>query len=150
MTDIDWTDRYPLIVDSASRLRGSAIIDAEAVHCDANGVADFDALYTRADDAAVLAYAFDLMMRDGEDLRNLPWLERRRTLRKLLGRDRAGLRYNANLANDGERIFRQVCKLGLEGIVSKRIDSRYRSGNCKAWIKTKNPKAPAKLRFEQP
>jgi bifunctional non-homologous end joining protein LigD len=46
-------------------------------------------------------------------------------------------------------IYQHVCKLGLEGIVSRRLDSRYRSGRSRHWIKIKNPKAPAALRIEE-
>ena len=44
---------------------------------------------------------------------------------------------------DGSDVFNHACKLGLEGIVSKRKESRYRSGRCPDWIKSKNPNAPA-------
>jgi bifunctional non-homologous end joining protein LigD len=48
----------------------------------------------------------------------------------------------------GDKLFGAVCKLGLEGIVSKKLESTYRSGKSKAWIKVKNPKAPAATRAE--
>jgi hypothetical protein len=54
-----------------------------------------------------------------------------------------GLRLNEHLAHDGELVFRHACKMGLEGIVSKRLGSRYRSGRSKDWLKFKNPEAPA-------
>ena len=47
---------------------------------------------------------------------------------------------------DGEALFRAACRMGLEGIVSKRAQSRYRSGRCKSWIKTKNRRAPGYMR----
>ena len=54
-----------------------------------------------------------------------------------------GLRLNEHLTHDGESVFRHACKMGLEGIVSKRLGSRYRSGRSKDWLKFKNPDAPA-------
>jgi bifunctional non-homologous end joining protein LigD len=54
-----------------------------------------------------------------------------------------GLRWNEHIEGDGESIFRHACKLGLEGIVSKRKDSPYRSGRSPDWLKMKNPDAPA-------
>jgi hypothetical protein len=48
-----------------------------------------------------------------------------------------------HLAHDGESVFRHACKMGLEGIVSKRLGSRYRSGRSRDWLKMKNPAAPA-------
>jgi ATP-dependent DNA ligase len=67
----------------------------------------------------------------------------------LLARARPGLRYVEHLEGDGALIFKLACKLGLECIVSKRLDSRYRSGRSRHWIKIKNPKAPAALRIEE-
>jgi bifunctional non-homologous end joining protein LigD len=58
-----------------------------------------------------------------------------------------GIRFNEHLEyDDGETVFRHACKLGLEGIVSKRKDSRYRSGRSRDWLKFKNPNAPAMKR----
>jgi ATP-dependent DNA ligase len=51
-------------------------------------------------------------------------------------------------SGDGATIFAHACKLGLEGIVSKRRDLPYRSGRCRAWVKIKNPASPAVLRIE--
>ena len=60
-----------------------------------------------------------------------------------LGRS-PGLRLNEHLEHeDGAIVFRHACKMGLEGIVSKRRGSIYRSGRCKDWLKFKNPNAPA-------
>jgi ATP-dependent DNA ligase len=50
-----------------------------------------------------------------------------------------GLRWNQHIEDDGQTIFRHACKLGLEGIVSKRKDSPYRSGRSPNWLKIKNP-----------
>jgi ATP-dependent DNA ligase len=67
-------------------------------------------------------------------------------LTSLLRGSLPGLRLNEHLAHDGESVFRHACKLGLEGIVSKRLGSRYRSGRSKDWLKFKNPDAPAMKR----
>jgi bifunctional non-homologous end joining protein LigD len=93
-------------------------------------------------------YAFDLLELDGQDLRREPLEVRKATLGSLLGSVLAkappGLRFNEHLEHeDGEVVFRHACKLGLEGIVSKRLGSIYRSGKCKDWLKFKNPHAPA-------
>jgi bifunctional non-homologous end joining protein LigD len=57
-----------------------------------------------------------------------------------------GIQYVEHIEGDGDAMFEAVCKLGLEGIVSKKLDAPYRSGPSKSWIKTKNPKAPAAIR----
>jgi bifunctional non-homologous end joining protein LigD len=80
----DWSKRYPLIVQAASRIEGSAILDAEVIWLGPDGVPDFDALHSRANDQNTNACAFDLLMLNGEDLRRKPYMERKLALRKLL------------------------------------------------------------------
>jgi ATP-dependent DNA ligase len=79
----------------------------------------------------------------GQDLRPEPLDTRKATPASLLRRSPRGLRVNEHLAHDGELIFRHACQMGLEGVVSKRLGSRYRSGRSKDWLKFKNPDAPA-------
>jgi bifunctional non-homologous end joining protein LigD len=141
----NWSKRYPLIVRDAGRIEGSAIIDAEVVWLDPDGMAVFDALHSRVNDANASACAFDLLMLNGDDLRRKPYLQRKAALRKLLRHGR-GIQYVEHAEGHGGRLFETVCKLGLEGIVSKKLDAPYRSGPSKAWIKVKNPKAPAATR----
>jgi bifunctional non-homologous end joining protein LigD len=59
------------------------------------------------------------------------------------------IRFSEHLAGDGAPVFRHACKLGLEGIVSKRRDAPYRSGRSKTWLKVKNPESPAMQRLEE-
>jgi bifunctional non-homologous end joining protein LigD len=54
-----------------------------------------------------------------------------------------GVQFNAHLTHSGDIVFEHVCKMGLEGIVSKRLGSAYRSGRTSDWLKFKNPNAPA-------
>jgi bifunctional non-homologous end joining protein LigD len=82
----------------------------------------------------------------GDDLRRQPLRERKLALSKLLIRSRGGIQYVEHTEGHGEKLFEVVCDLGLEGIVSKRLTSVYRSGPSKTWIKVKNPKAPAATR----
>ena len=83
-------------------------------------------------------------MLNGEDFRRKPFA-RKAALRKLLRRSGEGIQYVEHTEGDGEEIFQAACKLGLEGIVSKRLDAPYRSGPARSWLKT-NPKAPAATR----
>ena len=65
----------------------------------------------------------------------------------LHSRSRRGIQYVEHTEGDGGEMFKAVCKLGLEGnIVSKKLDAPYKSGPSKAWVKIKNPKAPAATR----
>ena len=92
---------------------------------------------------AAYAYAFDLLALDGNDMRRQPLADRKAALAKLLRKAKPGIRYSEHMSGDGRNIFEHACKLGLEGIVSKRINAPYRSGKVKTWLKTKNPKAAA-------
>ena len=89
-----------------------------------------------------MLYGFDLIELNGDDLRDLLLIERKRRLAKLIGKStRCAIRYNGHLTNDGPIVFARACRMGLERIVSKRIDSRYTSGPSQAWLKSKNPES---------
>lgn len=145
----NWTGRYPRIMAAMEQIKAtSALIDGEAVWCDKDGIASFDKLHSRSRDAEVILIAFDLLELDGQDLRELPLAERKAKLQKLIARSQA-LRYSEHLAGDGQQIYEHACKLGLEGIVSKRLDFPYMSGRSKSWLKTRNPQSLAMLRYEE-
>jgi bifunctional non-homologous end joining protein LigD len=127
---------------AALRVR-SCLIDGEAVCCDDNGVAVFAKLRQRRNDRHVVLYAFDLLEPDGQDLRREPLVRRKVLLPRLLARAMVGLQVNDHIAAAGEVVFRHACQLGLEGIVSKRLGSRYVSGRTRDWLKFKNPAAAA-------
>jgi bifunctional non-homologous end joining protein LigD len=145
MNGSNW-DRYPLIIEEAVRIKGAAILDAEVVCLDDKGVPQFDTLHSRTADQQAVACAFDLLVRDDDDIRRRPLIERKAALSKLLIRSRGGIQYVEHAEGHGDKLFAAVCKLGLEGIVSKKLDAPYRSGPSKSWIKVKNPKAPAATR----
>ena len=115
-------------------------LDGEAVaHCP-QGLPDFHALLGRAGCARACLYGFDLLWREAKDVRGLALIERRALLREHLKNAGPAIIDSEHLkAKDGEGMFRHACRMGLEGIVSKRVDSRYRSGRCAAWVKVKNP-----------
>ena len=147
----DWADRFPALVDAALRIKAqSFLIDGEAVITRDDGTPDFHALLIRRRGNEAVLFAFDLIEHDGDDLRNLPLIERKRRLGKLIGRSKKlrAIQYNAHLKGSGASVFAHVCRLGLEGIVSKRVDAPYRSGLSKTWVKIKNP-ASAAVRRER-
>ena len=81
---------------------------------------------------------------NGTDLRRDPIEVRKATLASILRKARHGVRLNEHLEHDsGAMVFQHACKMGLEGIVSKRLGSRYRSGRSPDWLKFKNPEARA-------
>jgi bifunctional non-homologous end joining protein LigD len=124
----DLAYRFPLIVEALSRLRArSCILDGEAVVCGDDAIASFDRIRYRRHDASAFLYAFDLI--------ELNWRYARPRLASLLARATPGLCFNEHLDNDdGPLVFAHACMLGLEGIVSKRRDSPYRSGRSPRWI----------------
>ena len=138
----DWSNRYPLVVEAVNHLKvRSCLIDGEVVCCDEKGVAAFQLLRHRRNEPKAILYAFDLLELNGADLRREPIEVRKATLASILRKSRHGVRLNEH--PDGEGVFRHACKMGLEGIVSKRLGSRYRSGRPPDWLKFKNPEAPA-------
>jgi len=106
-------------------------------------VSSFERLRSRKHDRIAFLYAFDLLAIDGEDLRREPLETRKATLASLLRKHTAGVRLCEHIEADGELVFQHACKMGLEGIVSKRRDSRYSSGISPHWIKNKNPASVA-------
>jgi bifunctional non-homologous end joining protein LigD len=140
----DWSTRFPLIVAAVNHLRvKSCLIDGEAVCCDDGGLPDFQKLRQRREDRHIFLNAFDLIELNGKDLRREPLEHRKRELARLLRNNKPGLQLNEHIAEPGDIVFRHACALGFEGIVSKRLGSRYRSGRSRDWLKSKNPNAPA-------
>jgi bifunctional non-homologous end joining protein LigD len=147
MNAADWTDRYPVIVEEAARLKRDAVLDCEVICQDEHGRADFDRLHSRCFEHEPIACAFDLLKLEGEDLRRRPLAERKAALLKLLKRSRGGIQYVKHLQMEGEKAFEAACGLDLEGIVSKRLTGPYKSGPSKTWIKVRNPKSSAYMRI---
>jgi bifunctional non-homologous end joining protein LigD len=120
------------------------------VACGADGSACFELIRRWDTDGSVFMWAFDLIELNGDDLRRNPLEVRKDTLASVLSRAEMGIRLNEHLEHkDGPLVFWHACKLGLEGIVSKRKDSHYSSGRSQHWIKSKNPNAPAVKREEE-
>ena len=144
----NWTDRYPWIVEAALKNRVKQfVIDGEAVVLGVDGIADFNALHSRRHDDEVQLYAFDILALDGDDLRGLPLSMRKTNLARLLARRPDGIFVAPFEQGEiGPDLFRAACRMGLEGLVSKRRDRPYQAGRSKHWIKVKNRKHPAMSR----
>ena len=134
--------RLSLTLPSAIKA-SSFLIDGEAVIARDDGTPDFHALRSKRRGHEAVLFAFDLIEHNGADLRDLPLIERKRRLARLLGRAKHAIRFVEHLTDDGPTVFDHVCRMGLEGIVSKRTDAPYRSGPSKVWIKSKNPASEA-------
>ncbi len=143
-TGLDWTAKFDgAIVAALGQLKCSdAILDGEIVVLAGNGVSSFSLL--QADLSAgrtdrMVYYLFDLMRLDGGDLREEPLVERKEKLKELLAdlADDAPLRFSDHFVEPGGVMLKHACRMGLEGVVSKRADSPYRSGRGLSWIKSK-------------
>lgn len=141
---LDWTEKFdgPVTVALAGLKCRDAIIDGEIVVLADSGVSSFPLLQAdlsarRAD--RFIYYAFDLMRLDGEDLRRDPLVERKQALAELLGEqsENSALRFSDHFHEPGKVMLQHVCRMGLEGVVSKRADAPYRSGRGLSWIKSK-------------
>jgi bifunctional non-homologous end joining protein LigD len=140
----DFSGRFPLIGMAVGKLPvRSCLIDGEAIVCDENGLAVFDLIRRHGALASAVHCAFDLLELDGRDLRRDPIEKRKALLAKLLKEQQTSIVLNEVYEQDGAIVFREACKLGCEGIVSKRLGSSYRSGRSRHWVKVKNPNAPA-------
>jgi ATP-dependent DNA ligase len=142
---LDWTDRYPSIAAAVAALSCcSCLIDGEVVICGEDGILVFDRLrYGRQPQTEARLFAFDLLELGGKDMRRDPLEKRKSELAKLPRKASWAVHFNEHIAEPGDVVFRHACKLGLEGIVSKRLGSPYRSGRSRHWVKSKNAAAPA-------
>jgi bifunctional non-homologous end joining protein LigD len=133
-----FNDRFPRIAEAVGALPvDNALIDGEAVVFLPDGHSDFVAIRTKAGGEQASFVSFDLLNL-GDDLRDRPLEERREALAQLVaGVD--DIRFSESVADDGALVFAKARELGLEGIVSKRAGSRYRSGVSRNWLKCLNP-----------
>jgi bifunctional non-homologous end joining protein LigD len=132
------SDNYKPIAKALVKVKKDAVIDGELVALDAHGVSRFQLLQNALNASANLHYcAFDIMFVDGEDLRGLPLVERKKRLMAVLPKDPL-LIYSEHWPEQGKRLFKEAEKLGLEGIMAKRAQSTYLSGTrSKDWLKIK-------------
>jgi bifunctional non-homologous end joining protein LigD len=139
----DWTERFPTIVKVVAALDAvDAVIDGEAFVADESGMSHFNLLQRALGRGGrrhdIMLAVFDLLRLDGEDLRELPLKKRRDALQALIGKSPPeGIVFSDAIEGDAGDLLEQVCAFGLEGVVSKRLDSPYRSGRREEWVKAK-------------
>ena len=140
-TGLDWTGRFRPIADAVAKLPGGDLaLDGEVAVLDQNGGSSFAALQDALShgDAKPLRYVvFDLLYRDGEDLRAAKLSDRKAALRALLDGATGPIVYSDHIAARGSEVFHHACELALEGVVSKRADLPYREGRTRYWLKSK-------------
>jgi bifunctional non-homologous end joining protein LigD len=113
------------------------VIDGEVVAFGAGGVTSFSRLQRRhRERVAIFYYVFDLLRLEGKDVRDLPLRQRKAELRRAL-RFEGHVRFSPHRNEDGEELFRDACRKGLEGLMAKRADSPYRATRSSDWRKLK-------------
>ena len=143
----DITAQYPELHQLPKTIAAAdAILDGEIAVLDERGRSDFEKLQERmhvrnpspnlVSEFPVVFFAFDLLYCDGYDLRESPLLERKLLLQKLL-HPVAQIRFSDHQLEKGRELFELAKENGLEGIVAKRIDSRYVSERSSNWLKLK-------------
>jgi bifunctional non-homologous end joining protein LigD len=140
-TGLDWTDRFAAIAQEASALR-DCILDGEIVALDDRQLPNFGALQAALSQEKtdqLVCYVFDLLFDAKEDLRTLPLSERKARLETFLDQQGAGsrIRYVSHLVSNAEAVLASACKIGLEGIISKKLSAPYFSGRTGSWVKAK-------------
>jgi bifunctional non-homologous end joining protein LigD len=138
----DWTDRLGPVAEALSGMRaGSAVLDGEVVAVDTDGRTSFQKLQRElgSRSPALVYYVFDILELDGRDMRSRPLVERKRALEALMKRSKLPrhVRPSTHAAGNGPEVFEEACRMGLEGIVSKRASSPYVPGRGRDWLKVK-------------
>jgi len=135
--DLSLNSRFREVADALERdPAADFVVDGEVVAFD-GAQTSFARLQQRAErPVPVFFYVFDVLRADGEDTTALPLRERKARLRKLL-RFEGPIRYTQHRNRDGEALFREACRIGWEGLIAKRADSRYVHGRSRDWLKFK-------------
>ena len=138
---LDWTTKFSSVKKALETLPvTSAMLDGEVVVETERGTPDFAGLQADLSEGRsdrFHYYLFDLLYLDGTDLTAATLLDRKQALAQLLSGREGVLKYSEHFGERGDTILAHACRMGLEGIVSKLKDSRYRAGRSKAWLKTK-------------
>jgi bifunctional non-homologous end joining protein LigD len=136
----DWSDKFKALVKAAAKLLPGSLIDGEAVALDDKGRPSFQLLQSTLKDqkgANLAFFAFDLLVEGGKDIRKLPNIERKERLAALLEGVSPSILYGDHVIGRGEELFKEVCRQGGEGIISKRASAPYKGVRTRDWLKIK-------------
>ncbi len=139
-TKQSWNKKFPLVVQDLEQIKGQAIFDGELVVLDPKGKSQFQLMqnYQKEGKGALFYYVFDLLYKDGYDLRQLPLIERKKILKQYL-KDLALplIRFSDHVITEGKPFFKEALKAHLEGIIGKKLASSYQSKRSREWVKIK-------------
>lgn len=137
----NWTNKFPYITQEIEKLNmGNAIFDGEIIALDKNQHSNFQILQNsiREKSPDIIYCIFDLIYFDKFNLSNLSLLDRKKILKKIISKaDFSLIRFSDYIIGNGEKLFKNACQLGLEGLVSKKINSPYLQKRNKNWLKIK-------------
>ena len=139
----EWTDKMPSLVSELAAIPvDTAWLDGEVVVQQANGLPDFNALQNAFDakqgSDTMTYFVSDVLHLDGSDLRPSDFRTRRQVLEKRLARhQKERVRLSATFNADGASVLQSACKMGLEGIIAKRMDAPYKGTRDDSWLKIK-------------
>jgi DNA ligase D-like protein (predicted ligase) len=134
--DLPMNGRYPEIAEALDAQPGRFAVDGEVVAFDGEQTSFAKLARRGLDSVPVFYYVFDVLWLDGQDVRALPLLTRKRLLRATLRFDDP-LRLTAYRTEDGVGFFEEACRKGWEGLIAKRADSRYAARRSRDWLKFK-------------
>lgn len=132
--------KFPSIIENLEKIDEQVILDGEIVVVDEEGKSHFQLIqnYQKSEKGNLYYYVFDLLFKNGEDLRNLPLTNRREILKNFLNEHSFSLiRFSDDIFKDGESFFKEAAKKQLEGIIGKKITSIYQSRRSQDWVKIK-------------
>ena len=141
------TERFPELQEVAEQIKAhTAILDGEIVALDKSGKPSFEALRYRQRRGAIAYYAFDLLHYNGEDISQYPLVARKSALKRLLRRvGKPRIRFTEHFEEQGERLFKELEAMNVEGMVCKRKDSVYVSTRSRMWLKVKTSSGRAEM-----
>lgn len=131
---------FPEIVEDLKKINNQVILDGELVVLDTQGKSHFQLIqnYKKEGKGALYYYVFDLLYKDGRDLRELTLIERKEILKKYLKElSLSRVRFSDHVFEKGKSFFKEVAKKHLEGMVGKKIGSTYQSKRSHDWVKIK-------------
>ncbi|MDX8478025.1 DNA ligase [Mesorhizobium sp. VK24D] len=140
----DWTTKYWPIALAVELPCRAAILDGEVIVSGVRGAPDSPELEAAiwSEPNRLVFVAFDILHLDGRNLAPLPLLQRKQALRQLVGPGVGKIQYSEHFEGDALALFRAIEKIGPNGVISKRADSRYKGGPSKTWLKARCLRKP--------
>lgn len=135
----NFLDKYPPVVEALHKLKHDVVLDGEIVAADDRGNAHFEWLQNRHKDprGSLQYYVFDILWCDGHDVQSMPLVERKQLLKTLIPNSDA-IRFSDHYEHDGKKLFKEMQRRGLEGMIAKNGQSQYRENvRGQDWLKIK-------------